>query len=896
MKYHRVRVRHFRGIAEAEVVFPDGRLLVIEGPNEAGKSSIVEAIGLLFEFTAESNAEEVRAVRPEGRDADPEVELEFTVGGQRCCYRKVFGRRGATELEVGLPGGRRLTGREAHNEAKRLLEEGVDSGLFRALRVLQGESLAMAGDLAASASLLRALDGGAGTDPAGESLFERAQKEVQRYYTGNRRQETGELRQARAEANAAKDDVERLEARLRALEARVQEIEELEPRAAELRQAISELERRAGELAGLAEAHRAAQQAAELARTEAATARERQERLEDEVKRREAARREAERLEEETQTARTRAADLLESAEAARTAFADAERAAEAARARVQEFEGGAELAASDYAHLQEELQLAQMQDRLTAYDDAAERRRAAQAFLAGCRIDAARLDGIEAAEAALARTEAQLRSVTARVEVEGPADATVYVDGKPETLAGGLLRFDAAEELRIELPGGFAVTVRPSQSQGLLERRLQEQREQLDRLLADAGAGTVEEARELEQRRREAEREVEDAARVMRQALRDLPDRADLAGRLERTRRRVEAYRAAHAGRRLPSTLEEARRVSQAGSEQLAAARAGAREAEQALQAARDALGRAEREAAAAGERAAALERQLAQARAALAAAEAGRPTAALDADLAAARGEAARAEAKLAEAEQRLRELAGAGAEAAEVERQLEAARKELRSIEDRVTAARGALSHEGEGTLQAELDAARSRLEAAAVRLESVERRARAARLLADTLARHREAARKAYGPLLAERLGALGRRVFGDDFEVELDDGLAPARRRLGGTWLDVRQLSVGAREQLAVLHRAACAAAAGDGGVPFFLDDALGWSDEGRLAEMARVLAELARDVQVVVLTCQPGRFAAAEGAAVVRIDGGRTGPAGGPAGRPGQGELFPDGA
>jgi hypothetical protein len=41
--------------------------------------------------------------------------------------------------------------------------------------------------------------------------------------------------------------------------------------------------------------------------------------------------------------------------------------------------------------------------------------------------------------------------------------------------------------------------------------------------------------------------------------------------------------------------------------------------------------------------------------------------------------------------------------------------------------------------------------------------------------------------------------------------------------------------------------------------------------------MASMLAELAREVQVVVLTCQPGRFAAAGPVEVVRIEGGRTG-------------------
>ncbi len=890
MRYHRVRVRNFRGIAEAEVAFPEGRLLVIEGPNEAGKSSIVEAIRLLFDYTAESNAEEVRAVRPAGRDVDPEVELEFALGGSTYRYRKVFGRRGVTELEERGAGGTMRTGREAHDEAKRLLESQVDTALLTALRVMQGESLAMAGDLARSASLLRALDAGAGADPAVEGLFERARKERERYYTAARELETGELRAARDAQRSAAAEVERLEGRLRKLEETARLVEALEPEAAHLRQAIGELARRSEELAEQREAYRAAKQAAEIAERDAAAARERQARLEEEAARREKARRDEEQLTRELQAARAREEEARLAAEAARGALDAARQAAESARGRVERLERNAVQAANDYAHLQEELQLALMRERLAEFDKQAKRLDEAKAYLKGCRIDERALGAVEEAAKALARTDAQLRAVTAKVAVDGPAGARVAVDGREETLADGPLELEAAEELRVELPGGFAVIVRPSQSQGLLERRLAEQRETLAALLRDCGASSVEEARELEQRRRKAEGTVAEAEPAMRRALRDLRDRADLEGRLERTRQRVEAYRAEQAGRPLPATPEEARKVKETGEGELDDARTAARQAEEALRRAQEAAGQAVQEASAASVQVASLERQLAQLREQLGREEARRPTAALDADLAAARGEAALAAERLAAAEQQLGRLAGAAGEAMEVERQLEAARAQLRDIEDRVAEARGALRHEGEGTLQAELDAARTRLEAAEVHLERLERRARAARLLYEMLTKHREAARQAYGPLLAGRLQELGRRVFGEDFAVELDGGLAPARRRLQGTWLEVRQLSVGAREQLAVLHRAACAAAAGEGGVPFFLDDALGWSDETRLREMARVLEELAREVQVVVLTCQPGRFAGAQEAAVVRVAAGRTGE--GSEGAGGQGRLF----
>ncbi|GIW13454.1 MAG: hypothetical protein KatS3mg062_0893 [Tepidiforma sp.] len=205
-------------------------------------------------------------------------------------------------------------------------------------------------------------------------------------------------------------------------------------------------------------------------------------------------------------------------------------------------------------------------------------------------------------------------------------------------------------------------------------------------------------------------------------------------------------------------------------------------------------------------------------------------------------------------------------------------------LRKLEEEMTEARGALRHEGEGSLQAELDEARSRLDHAEGKLLQVQRRAAAAKLLFETLERHRNAARRIYGPRLEERIAVLGRRVFGEEFAIHLDDRLAPAERTLNGQRLPFEQLSIGAKEQVSVLYRAACAAAAAADGVPLVLDDALGWSDESRLEGLAGMLAELAREVQVVVLTCQPGRFGAVQDAVRVRMEHGVAGPEAGAAG------------
>ena len=111
------------------------------------------------------------------------------------------------------------------------------------------------------------------------------------------------------------------------------------------------------------------------------------------------------------------------------------------------------------------------------------------------------------------------------------------------------------------------------------------------------------------------------------------------------------------------------------------------------------------------------------------------------------------------------------------------------------------------------------------------------------------------------------------MFGPTFEVELDDDLRVARRTLDGITLEVDQLSVGAREQIGVLSRLACAAIVSPdgGGAPVVLDDALGWSDPERLARMGAAIAAAGRECQVIVLTCTPGRYSHVGNAEVVSL-------------------------
>ncbi len=62
MRLHRLALRDFRGIGEREVRFADEGVTVVEGRNEAGKSSMIEALDMLLKYRDSSKSAAVRAL------------------------------------------------------------------------------------------------------------------------------------------------------------------------------------------------------------------------------------------------------------------------------------------------------------------------------------------------------------------------------------------------------------------------------------------------------------------------------------------------------------------------------------------------------------------------------------------------------------------------------------------------------------------------------------------------------------------------------------------------------------------------------------------------------------------------------------------------------------------
>lgn len=197
--------------------------------------------------------------------------------------------------------------------------------------------------------------------------------------------------------------------------------------------------------------------------------------------------------------------------------------------------------------------------------------------------------------------------------------------------------------------------------------------------------------------------------------------------------------------------------------------------------------------------------------------------------------------------------------------------------REVESASTCARLELAgHEGLSDRLAEVQA---ELEDLQREVSSEDRRATAVEHLHAVLAGKRDQAQRSYIGPFREKVNAYVRILYGPAVDVAIDHkSLEISSRTLDGTTVPFRQLSGGPQEQLAVLTRLACAALVSpadadghSGGVPVMIDDALGYSDPGRLQRLGAAITVAGHDCQVIVLTCEPGRYRGVGDAKVVPL-------------------------
>ena len=865
MKLNSVKLTNFRGVECREVTFAENGVTIVEGPNEVGKTAMAEGLQFAIALPDSSQKADIKALQPVGRDEGPEVEISLTSGEYELVYWKRWLRRPGTTLEVKAPRQESLTGRQAHDRLEAILKETLDDELWRALRIDQGKELTLPNF--GLPSMGRALDRAAGgefADEREESLWARIGEEYGKYWTA-----TGQKRGTRT-ALQKKVDEER--ERVAGLE---KQLEDIESDVAEMAGLVEEADRLSGVLADVQKSESEFQERAvaieqlrsEVERLDAihSASEAMRDASNSEWDRRkglianlEERKKELAVLEDQAKDAEPGLAFATERSEAAAAALNIAEVALREAQERLT-------VAIADRDYLRQLIEVEQLRERHERYIAAEELLKQAEDYLETAVVDDDVVKQIEDAYIETEKAMSAAGSAAAVVEVTALRELPLELgDERTELSVGDVRQVRVEDEATLTIPEIAQVRVIAGpESKGLAEERRKTE-DNYRRLCEEVGVADVSGARKAGQERQDAERNKDEARKAIERELRDLtPD--VLLGKVESLRGRVAAYSKERPSEpAMPADLDRAQEIESEISvlvKESAVALQGCRDdvqgAETALKSVQsegDSL-RAKinmargREADAVEQLAAEREKQADEVLERALASAQEKETADLEAL------EAARAELNEADPESVEERLGN-------YRLATERAMGELQANRDRQNGLRSSLELRGEQGLQTAYDEAVNLLSHLEREYAGEEARAEAARVLRDTFAKHREQAHQRYIGPFKESIEQLGRIVFGATFEVEIDRNLNIVRRTLDGVALDVEQLSTGAREQLGVISRLACATIVSpeDGGAPVMIDDALGWSDPHRLEAMGAAIAAAGRQCQVIVLTCTPGRY------------------------------------
>ena len=874
MRLLRIKLENWRGVESREIQFADG-VTLIEGPNEIGKTTIVEALLTLIRELDSSKKQAVKAVMPVGRDVGSRVEAEIRSGDYHFIYAKTYNKTTGTSLDILAPRKEQLTGREAHERVEQILDETVDLALWQGLLAEQGKSTAPA-ELKNSAGLAHALDEAAGTSASGQEdmdLFEAVKAEYQKYYTlktgrsqfasleqeaTQAKADSDAARQALAEVEQNAEDQQRVQADVRRrkqslpeLEAKVKEHEASWKAVGSLKQ---ELELKASQLDAAA-AQRAAEEKTSAERRALVETIGRDEEL-------------LAKHEKDQQPLERRAEELRRKCESATLV-------AEDKRKRRNEARKQQEAARTDLAYLDDLDKLAGAEQKLNSHKALSGKLQSASKTLNQVKIDDTGLDALRELDRTLgfARQKRDLAATQVVVTAERALD--LEIDGETLSLESkDMAERTVAAAMDIHLPGVASVRIAPPHSAAEAETEVGEAGENLQQAFERYAVASLEEAVRQNEVRRSAQEEVKQLKSKLDDLLGDeTPEEID--ERARSLRENVAAYREQRTpGTDLPETVADARERLAAAEQALKAAEEdaeNAREQESGLRKEQAAADHALREAA---RSVVALGATLDEKRGRLATAREEASDADLDARIRKSAEKQQALEAGMNDIRRRLEALAPDTVETlyTNAMESLERANKELASADQRLAVLDDRLGQaQADGRFES-LEAAERRAEELERELDATRRRAAAAERLWHMMNAHRDAARQAYVRPLKEAIERLGQIVFGPTFAIEISDDWTLESRVLDGTRLPFDDLSVGAKEQLGILTRLAAAQiVAEQGGVPLIIDDALGFSDPSRLDTMGAAISAAGKHCQIVILTCTPGRFSNVGSATTVQF-------------------------
>jgi len=881
-------LRNYRIHRELKIEFDLERTL-IGGPNECGKSTLVEAIHRGLFMRARVTGSHQQAMKS-FHGGHPEVELVFEVGLRRYQLRKRFsGQTGTTSLTSA--GGAALSGDSAETELARLFWVSCDATAKVAcehwahLWVWQGQSGLDPAEHANRQrdTLLQRLGKTGGATAIMQSELDSrvakifADASAATFKQGDKSKVDSDLARAEAELAAAQEREQSALSRLEVLRHALRDHTDATTALATVQQDVTKLR------SEIEATEAKAQRLAELQRLECIQVTVTQET--------EAAVFETQRTEEQIAALRAKIdaaqaeiapreaeiARLVAAVERARTESDVAHRDCDVAHRDVLQLRQQRDLAAAQFVlfgQLRQRDELGARLEQVKKIDVTLADLRAALAKLVA--IEPADLKRLEKMDTERTEADATLRAMAAGIELLA-GDQSVTMGAVP--LAVGQPQI-VTEDTELQIGQGVRLRISPGGGSSLAEarRRAQDARAKLTKSLDSLGVPSVAAAAEISAQRREW------LSRIQAETTR----REDMgAGELaQKWSAAVDAGLAAEAeiARRAaalglstvtqPADEASARRDQQAADERLTQAEA----ADKRVRAQRDIAAKNAADLADTLTRMRASFEQQTHLRSGLQAQEK---------LLRETHGEDAARAARLIALKQRKTAAASALAETrkaisleqpehvkptqARLKRALDEAQRRQQEAEQKKAVAEHTLRTDGSMDPEADVAIARAAVLAAEGRLVSVRRRAHAIRLLDELFRAEQQTLADQFTRPLVDRASAYLRALYGPEarLDVTFENGQFSQLRLIrpqvaAGAAVPFEQLSGGTKEQVAVAMRLAMAevlATDHDGSLPLILDDAFVNADPERVSRL-QIMLDLAatRGLQIIVLTCTPSDY------------------------------------
>jgi hypothetical protein len=885
-------LQNFRGITSETICFAARGVTLVSGPNEVGKTSFLLALDMLLSDPDSSSKASVKAVQQVGRDVGPEASVTLRTGDYELTLSKRWIKSPSTTLEITLPSRETLRGREAHDRVREILAETLDEALWKALRYHQGalhdsyaptqsQTLGSALDLAAGSS--NTSQSGAASD-----LIALVREERSRYVT-----ETGKPTKTRAASvtilQGLKEQIEEVERALTQIEDKSSELLQLRQmlqghtlELSEHQGKLAEYEIQWSEFQDLSTALRMAKLESTIAHQSHEAARKAQQDRTDSAEAVEGSITELAELE-------LSRGDLIAKLASAVADSEEAERTLKRDSSALDDVVAREQYVLSELEVISQQQEVERLQGALAQVDQLRSSQEESEAFLVRCSITPEIVTGLETLEQAVSTTQAQLNFELPKVTVTAHGRFILSQrDGAVSLEIGDSHPLPQGDPTEFSIADLATITVTGGSNRSELRSELEDALRKLAEYRREHGLSESDDATSAQQILMDRELHLERLDRVT-QFLNQILESFGYSSLSEmRTRLTILLSQ-------LPPGAEqtEFERHDQLSLDELRGKRDELTRlrlaAERSLQRSRDALQGAQHSAAEYHGKLSVVE-------------ERHRHTStrsqALKDKLAHSRDHLSdeRLESELDTAFQRLcsceqackvleERVQAPHLRLLEEQRESESLRiaeleEEQDRLEQRIAGLMGELSALGESGYHSKLEKLRGEYYGLEAQITTVDRKARAAEKLYQTLLHYQLEDRKRLLDPLTSAICTLGSVIYGEHFEVQLDhDSLRITTRTIKGITLSFDQLSVGAQEQLTLIYLLAVAritgASADDDesmpGAPLILDDALGNSDRNRLYQLGSLFRMVSPTTQIIVFTCFPDRFSSVGGARRIQL-------------------------